>query len=46
MKNDCFYYPKKQKIYVNCYFYGFWIEKNEFLKFNNINLNDCYIIND
>jgi hypothetical protein len=46
MKNNCIYYPKKDKIFVNCYFYGFWIDKDEFLKFKNIKLSDCIIVKD
>ena len=46
MKNDCIYYPQRDKVFVNCYFYGFWIEKDEFLKFKNIKLSDCKVVKD
>jgi len=46
MINDCTYYPKRDKIFINCYFYGFWIDKDEFLKYKDVSLDDCKIVKD
>ena len=33
---------KTNKIYIDCFFYGFYIEKNELIKYKNKN-NEVYI---
>jgi len=44
MGDDCIYYPEKNRVYIDCFFYGFWIDKEELKKFTNFDLKSCKVV--